>query len=276
MGTDDGLCLFDPLVATNTSLVVLNGVVHFVLRLAVKVGQLRIGEDAQGVEFLFAVGPDALDGLEVICILFGRLADKFEVKGLLSLLDAVHGLLLLRLRLVLVRHDGNFPLEVNAGLAQLDATGVGAALVGGEFSVVELEVDDDFTVFSNSKHSAPFHAEGRFVHREATVVVLVVEVHHVDLDVAHVRDGDFLNGRFNGSGLEGADGSENERVVLCSCSCNEVGFCEGVLRLRAVGQHHEELVTTKQQENGEQQQEEQQAREAPHPVETVIVRTIAS
>ena len=276
MGTDDVLCLFDPLVAADAALIVLNGVVDLVLRLAVEVGQLLVGEDAQRVELLFAVRADALDDLQVVGILLGRLADAVEVEVLLSLLDAAHRLLLFRFSLVLVGHDGDFPQEVHAGLAQLDATGVGAALVGGEFSVVELEVDDDFTVFSNSKHSAPFHAEGRFVHREATVVVLVVEVHHVDLDVAHVRDGDFLNGRFNGSGLEGADGSENERVVLCSCSCNEVGFCEGVLRLRAVGQHHEELVTTKQQENGEQQQEEQQAREAPHPVETVIVRTIAS
>ena len=179
----------------------LNGVVDFVFRLAVKVGQLLVGEDAQRVELLFAVRANALDGLQVVGILLGRLANAVEVEVLLSLLDTTHGLLLDVLCLALVGHDGDFPQEVHAGLAQLDATGVGAAFVGWEFTVVELEVDDHLTVLAHGQLTGAFHAEGRLVHREATVVVLVVEVEHVDLDVAHVRDGDLFHRGFHRAGL---------------------------------------------------------------------------
>ena len=254
----------------------LNGVVDLVLRLAVEVGQLGVGEDTQGVELLFAVGSDALDGLQVVGVLLGRLTDALEVKGLLSLLDAVHGLLLLRLRLVLVGHDGDFPQEVDAGLAQLDAARVGAAFVGGEFSVIELEVDDHFSVLTNSQDAGAFHAEGRLVHREATVVVLVVEVNHVDLDVAHVRDGDFFHRGFHRARLQRSNRSEDERIVLGTRTGNEVGFSRGVLGFWAVSQEDQQAVSPKQQRNDEQQQEQEQAREAPHPVDAVVVITASN
>ena len=216
MGTDDVLRLLDPLVATDASLVVLDGVVDLVLRLAVEVGQLLVGEDAQRVELLFAVRADALDGLQVVGVLLGRLADAVEVEVLLSLLDAAHGLLLDVLSLALVGHDGDFPQEVHAGLAQLDATGVGATFVGRELTVVELEIDDHLTVLAHGQLTGAFHAEGRLVHREATVVLLVVEVKHVDPDVAHVGDGDFFHRGFHRTGLQRSDRSEDERIVLGS------------------------------------------------------------
>ena len=151
MGPDDVLSLLDPLVTTDASLVVLDGVVDVVLRFAVKVGQLLVREDAQCIELLFAVRSDALDGLQVVGVLLGRLADAVEVELLLSLLDAAHGLLLHVLSLSLVGHDGDFPLEVDAGLAQLEAAGVGAAFVGREFTVVELEVDDHLAVLAHGQ-----------------------------------------------------------------------------------------------------------------------------
>ena len=107
--TDDVLSLLDPFIAADTSLVVLDGVVDFILRLAVKVGQLFVSEDAQCVELLFAVRANALDGLEVVSVLLGRLADALEIKRLLALLDAVHGALLLSLSLAFVSHDGDVP-----------------------------------------------------------------------------------------------------------------------------------------------------------------------
>ena len=194
----------------------LNGVVDFVFRLAVKVGQLLVGEDAQRVELLFAVRANALDGLQVVGILLGRLANAVEVEVLLSLLDTTHGLLLDVLCLALVGHYGDFPQEVHAGFTQLDATGVGAAFVGRELTVVELEIDDHLTVLAHGQLTGAFHAEGRLVHREATVVVLVVEVEHVDPDVAHVRDGDLFHRGFHRTGLQRSDRSEDERVVLGS------------------------------------------------------------
>ena len=244
MGTDDVLSLLDPLVTTDASLVVLDGVVDLVLRLAVEIGQLLVRKDAQRVELLFAVRADALDGLQVVSVLLGRLADALEIKRLLSLLDAAHGLLLHVLSLALVRHDGDFPLEVDAGLAQLDAAGVGAAFEGGELSVVELEVDDDLSVLAHGQLTGTFHGESRLVHRKATVVVLVVEVNHVDLDVAHVGDGDLFHRGFHGSGLQRTDRSEDERVVLGPCTGREVRFSEGVLRLGTVGQHHHDAVAS--------------------------------
>ena len=216
MRTDDVLRLLDPLVATDASLVVLDGVVDVVLRLAVEVGQLLVGEDAQCVELLFAVRADALDGLQVVGVLLGRLTDAVEVEGLLSLLDTAHGLFLHVLSLAVVGHDGNFPKEVHAGLAQLDAAGVGAAFVGREFTVIELEIDDHLTVLAHRQLTGAFHAEGRLVHREATVVLFVVEVEHVDPDVTHVGDGDLFHRGFHGSGLQRTDRSEDERVVLGS------------------------------------------------------------
>ena len=107
--TDDVLSLLDPFIAADASLVVLDGVVDFILVLAVKVGQLFVGEDAQCVELLFAVRANALDGLEVVSVLLGRLADALEIKGLLALLDAVHGALLLSFSLAFVSHHGDVP-----------------------------------------------------------------------------------------------------------------------------------------------------------------------
>ena len=107
--TDDILSLLDPFIAADASLVVLDGVVDFILGRAVKVGQLFVGEDAQCVELLFAVRANALDGLEVVSVLLGRLADALEIKGLLALLDAVHGALLLSLSLAFVSHHGDVP-----------------------------------------------------------------------------------------------------------------------------------------------------------------------
>ena len=254
----------------------LNGIIDLILGLAVKVGQLFVGEDAQCVELLFAVRADALDGLEVVGVLLGRLADALEIKRLLALLDAVHGALLLGLSLAFVSHDGDVPEEVHAGFAQLDASGVGATFVGWEFAVVELEVDDHLSIFANRQDSGAFHAEGRFVHVEATVVALIVVIDHLHADISHVGDGDFFNRRFGGSGLQGPNWSKDERVVLCSCTCHEVRLCERVLGFGAVGQHDQELVPTKQQQDGEDQQEEQQAREAPHPIDTVIVVIVAT
>ena len=117
MGADDLLSLLDPLVATDTSFVVLDGVVHLVLRLAVEIGQLLVREDAQCVELLLAVRADALDDLQIVSVLLGRLADALEIKRLLSFLDATHGLLLHVLCLSLVGHDGDLPKEVHAGFA---------------------------------------------------------------------------------------------------------------------------------------------------------------
>ena len=107
--TDDVLSLLDPFIAADTSLVVLDGVVDFILGLAVKVGQLFVSEDAQCVELLFAVRANALDDLEVVSVLLGRLADALEIKRLLALLDTVHGALLLGLSLAFVSHDGDVP-----------------------------------------------------------------------------------------------------------------------------------------------------------------------
>ena len=171
----------------------LDGLVDLVFRLTVEVGQLRVGEDAQRVEFLLAVGANALDRLEVVGILLGRCTDAAEVERLLALLDAVHGLLLFGLGLLFVRHHGDLPEEVDAGLAQLDAGGVGSAFVGREFAVVELEVDDHLTVLAHRQTARAFHAEGRFVHREATVIALVVVVDHLDPNLAHPGDGDRLS-----------------------------------------------------------------------------------
>ena len=171
----------------------LDGFVDLVFRLTVEVGQLGVGEDAQGIELLLAVGADALDRLEVVCVLLGRCTDAAEVEILLALLDAAHGLLLFGLGLLLVRHHGDLPEEVDAGLAQLDACGVGSAFVGREFAVVELEVDDHLTVLAHRQAARAFHAERRFVHREAPVIALVVVVDHLDPDVAHPGDGDRLN-----------------------------------------------------------------------------------
>ena len=192
--SNDVLSLLDPFIAADTSFVVLDGVVDVVLGLAVKVGQLFVSEDAQCVELLFAVRANALDGLEVVSVLLGRLADALEIKRLLALLDAVHGALLRGLSLVFVSHDRDVPEEIHAGLAQLDASGVGATLVGWEFAVVELEVDDHLAVLTNRQSAGAFHAEGRFVHVEATVVVLIVVIDHLHADIAHVGDGNLLNG----------------------------------------------------------------------------------
>ena len=214
--SNDVLSLPDPFIAADSSLVVLNGIVDVVLGLTVEVGQLLVGEDAQSVELLFAVRTNALDGLEVVGVLLGRLPNAVKVKRLLSLLDAGHGALLHGLSLAFVSHDRDVPEEVHAGLAQLDASGVCAALVGREFAVVELEVDDHLSVFANGQRSRAFHAESRFIHVEATVVVFVIEVNHVHSDITHVGDGDLLNGRFCGSRLEWSNRCKNERVVLCS------------------------------------------------------------
>ena len=194
LSTDDVLRLLDPLVSTDASLVVLDGIVDLVLGRSIEVGELCVREDAERVQLFFAVGADALDDLEVVSVLLGGLADAFEVKGFLSLLDARHRVLLLRFSLVVVGHDGDVPEEVHAGLAQLDASGVGAALERWEFAVVELEVDDHLTVFAHRQNSRSFHAEGRLVHVEATVVAVVVVIDHLHGDLAHVSNGDFFDG----------------------------------------------------------------------------------
>ena len=117
MSADDVLGLLDPLVSTNTTFVVLDGVVDVVFCLSIELSELCVGEDAQCVELFFAVGSNALDDLKVVGVLLGRLADALEVKRLLSLLDASHRVLLLRLSLVVVGHDGDVPKEVHACLA---------------------------------------------------------------------------------------------------------------------------------------------------------------
>ena len=127
----------------------LNSVVDFFFRITVEMCQLLVGEDAQSVEFLLAVRADALDDLEVVSVLLRRLTNTLEIEGLLSLLNSVDGALLFRLSLALISDDGDIPKEVDTGLAQLDSSGVSAAFVGGELSVVELEVHDHLAVFSN-------------------------------------------------------------------------------------------------------------------------------
>ena len=194
LSTDDVLRLLDPFVSTDASLVVLDGIVDLVLGRSIEVGELCVREDAERVQLFFAVGADALDDLEVVSVLLGGLADAFEVKGFLSLLDARHRVLLFRLGLVVVGHDGDVPEEVHAGLAKFDASGVGAALERWEFAVVELEVDDHLTVFAHRQNSRSFHAEGRLVHVEATVVAVVVVIDHLHADFTHVSNGDLFHG----------------------------------------------------------------------------------
>ena len=170
----------------------LDGFVDFVFRLTVEVGQLCVGEDAQGVEFLLAVRADALDRLKVVSVLLGRRANAVEVEVLLSLLDALHRVLLDRFCLLFVCNNGDLPKEVHAGPAQLDARRVGPAFIGWEFAVVELEVEDHLTVFAHRQTTRAFRAEDGFIHRETTVVGLVVVVDHLHPDVAHAGDGDRL------------------------------------------------------------------------------------
>ena len=167
-----------------------DGFVDLVFRLAVEGGQLCVREDAQRVEFLLAVWADALDRLEVVSVLLGRRTNALEVEILLALLDPAHGLLLFGLGLLLVRCDGDLPKEVHAGSAQLDAGRVRPAFVGWQFAVVELEVDDHLAVLAHRQTSRTLHAEGRFIHREAAVIALVVVVDHLHPDVAHPGDGD--------------------------------------------------------------------------------------
>ena len=87
--------------------------------------------------------------MEVVSVLLRRLTDTLEIKRLLSLLNSVDGTLLFRLSLALISDDGDVPKEVDTGLTQLDSSGVRAAFVGRELSVVEFEVHDHLAVFSN-------------------------------------------------------------------------------------------------------------------------------
>ena len=150
--------------------------------------------------------------MKVVSILLGRLADAGEIKRLLPLLDTIHGLLFSDFARLSSAMMLTSQKEVHACLAQLDASGVGAALVGREFSVVELEIDDNFPVLANGQLTGAFHAERRLVHCEASVVLFVVVVEHIDADVAHVRDGD-LPPWIRRTGLQRSDRRTNGSLL---------------------------------------------------------------
>ena len=245
----------------------LNRFIDAVFRSTVELGQLCEGEDAQCVELLFTVWADALDRLEVVLVLLGGGTDAVEIDVLLSLLDAVHGLLLLRFTLDFIRFDCDAPKEVHTCLSKFETTLIGAAFIGWECTVIELEVDDNLSILTNGEFPSAFFCEGTFKHLESSVVLEFVVVLHFDLDVTHVSDGNFFNTRMNTSGLDVLKRGEDERIVFRTCTGDELRFCGGVLGLWAICEHHQDLITAKEERNKQDDQEDQQARETPHPVD---------
>ena len=108
-GFDHATGLLDPFVTMDAAWVVLNRCIDILFRITVELGQLCEGEDAQCVELLFTVWADAFDGLEVIFVFLGGGSNAVEIDVLLSLLDAIDGLLLLRFSLDFIRFDGDVP-----------------------------------------------------------------------------------------------------------------------------------------------------------------------
>ena len=248
-GFDLSTGLLHPFVTVNSTGVMLNRFIDAVFRSTVELGQLCEGEDAQCVELLFTVWTDALDGLEVILVLLGGGTDTVEIDVLLSFLDAVDGLLLLRFSLDFIRFDGDAPKEIHTCLSKFETTLIGAAFIGWECTVIELEVDDDLSIFTNGELPSAFFCEGTFKHLESSVVLKFVVVLHFDLDVAHTGDGDFFNTRMNTSRLDVLKRGEDERIVFRACTGNERRFCGGVLGLWAICEHHQNLVAAKEERN---------------------------
>ena len=270
-GFDLSTGLLDPFVTMNSTRVVFNRFIDAVFRISVELRQLCKGEDAQSVEFLFTVWADALDGLEVVLVLLGGGSNAVEIDVLLSLLDAVDGLLLLRFSLDFIRFDGDAPKEVHTCLPKFETALIGATFVGGECSIIELEVDDDLSILANGEFPGAFFCEGSFKHLESGVVLEFVVVLHFDLDVAHAGDGDFFNARMHTSGLDVFKRCEDERIVFRTCTTDERRFCAGVFRLWTIRKEHKNLFLTKEHHNKQNQEQKQEARETPHPVDGVIV-----
>ena len=270
-GFDLSTGLLDPFVTVNATRVVLNRFVDVVFRFTVELRQLCEGEDAQCVEFLFTVWTDALDGLEVILVLLGGGSNAVEINVLLSLLDAVDGLLLLRFTLDFIRFDCDAPKEVHACLSKFETTLIGAAFIAWECTVIELEVDDNLSILTNGEFPSAFFCEGSFKHLESSVVVEFVVVLHFDPDITHAGDGDFLHARMNGARLDVFKWGEDERIVLSTCTCNECRLCAGVFRFWAICKEHKNLILTKEHYNKQNQEQKQKAWETPHPVDCIIV-----
>ena len=76
--------------------------------------------------------------------------------------------------------------------------------------------------------------------------------------------------------MERANWGKYERIVLGAGARHKVRFCRGVLRFWSVGKHDQEAVSSEQERNDEQEQQQQEAREAPHPVDAVVVLIVAS
>ena len=248
-GFDLSTGLLHPFVTVNSTRVVLNRFIDAVFRISVELGQLCKGEDAQCVELLFTVWADALDGLEVVLVLLGGGTDAVEIDVLLSLLDAVDGLLLLRFSLDFIRFDGDAPKEVHTCLSKFKTTLICAAFIGWECTIIELEVDDNLSILTNGECPSAFFCEGTFKHLESSVVLKFVVVLHFDLNIAHVSDGDFFNTRMNTSGLDVLKRGEDERIVLSTCTGDERRFCAGILGLWAICEHHQNLVAAKEERN---------------------------
>ena len=270
-GFDLSTGLLHPFVTVNSTGVMLNRFIDAVFRSTVELGQLCEGEDAQCVELLFTVWTDALDGLEVILVLLGGGTDTVEIDVLLSLLDAVDGLLLLRFSLDFIRFDGDTPKEVHTRLSKFDMALIGAAFVRWEGTVIELEVDDNLSILTYGEYPCAFFCEGSFKHLESSVVLEFIVILHFDLDIAHVGDGDFFNTRMNTSGLDVLKWGKDERIILSTSTCDECRFCVGVFRLWSICEHHQNLVAAKEERNKQDEQENQQAWETPHPVDCIIV-----
>ena len=211
-------CLLDPFVSLNSARIVFNGFIDIVLCSLVKVRQLSVGKDSKSVEFLFAVRTYTLDGLEVVCIFLRSLTNHVEIKGFLTLFNAIHGFLLLRFCLDFIRLNGHVPQEVDTGLSKLDTCLIGSAFVSWHLAVIELEVQNNFSILTYCKNASSFHAECRFKHLETTVIVFIVEVNHVNLNVTHVGDRNDLHTGIHRTGLKRSKRCENERVILRTCS----------------------------------------------------------
>ena len=263
--------LLNPLVSMNSTRVVFNRFIDVVFRITVELGQLCEGEDAQCVEFLFTVRSNALDGLEVVLLLLGGGSNAVEINVLLSLLDAVDGLLLLGFSLDFICFDGDAPKEVHAGLSKFETTLVGATFIGWVIAVIELEVDDNLSILTNGEFPSAFFCEGSFKHLESSVVVEFVVVLHFDPDVTHAGDGDFFHTRMNGSRFDVLKRGENERIVLSTCACDECRFCAGVFGFWTICKEHKNLILTEEQNNKQNQEQEHEAWETPHPVDRIAV-----
>ena len=192
-GFDLSTGLLDPFVTVNAPRVVLNRFIDVVFSFTVELRQLCEGEDAQCVELLFTVRSNAFDGLEVVLVLLGGGSNAVEINVLLSLLDAVDGLLLLRFSLDFIRFNSDAPQEVHTCLSKFETTLVGAALIGWEGTVIELEVEDNLSILANSEYPGAFFCERSFKHLESSVVIEFVVVLHFDLEVTHVCNGDFFD-----------------------------------------------------------------------------------